>query len=116
MFPALACFFPAFISRPPSRSKAPAPVPTCPATAQVQTPQANHLAIRHGANDLFVVFYGTADVSWVPRKDLKHFSPALPDYTKHAGVRNKGLQRAIDEAWVALGRPRPDVNGKPHDG
>ncbi len=63
-----------------------------------------------------MVFYGTADVSWVPRKDVKHFSPALPDYTKHAGVRNKGLQKAIDEAWVALGRPRPDVNGKPHDG
>lgn len=48
-------------------------------------------------------------------QDVKPFSHTLPDYSKLAGLRNKGLQRAIDEAWVALGRPRPDVNGKPHD-
>lgn len=83
---------------------------------QVQSPQLEHLGIKHGASDVFVVFYGTADFNWVPRKDVKPFSHTLPDYSKHSSLKNKALQRAIDEAWVALGRVRPDVYGRPHDG
>ena len=53
---------------------------------------------------------GTNDYNWVPARDLKPFNHLAPDYTRHAAVKNRQLQAAIDEAWAhGLGRMRPDV-------
>ena len=80
--------------------------------AQVQRPSAEQARLRHSSTDIFIVFYGTADYTWLPQSDLRPFRINLPEYGRFAGSKNKGLQRAIDDAWVSLGQPRPDVLGK----
>ena len=35
-----------------------------------------------------------------------------PEYSKFASVKNSKVQKAIDEALVYIGRPRPDLLGK----
>jgi len=55
---------------------------------------------------------GTADYTWIPQADVRPFSPNSPHYAKCASTKNKALQKAIDEAWLYLGRPRPDILGK----
>ena len=55
---------------------------------------------------------GTADYTWLPLADVRAFRVHLPDYPRFAGSKSKPLQRAIDDAWVSLGQPRPDVLGK----
>lgn len=84
--------------------------------AQVQQPAAEQKRLKHSEDDLFCVFYGSGDFSWISRKDIKPFSASLPEYTKYAarGKNNKSLSRAIDSAWAALGKPRPDHHGMPH--
>jgi hypothetical protein len=44
--------------------------------------------------------------------DIRPFNHADQDYARFAGIKNKALQRAVDDAWVHLGRPRPDFQGK----
>jgi hypothetical protein len=80
--------------------------------AQVQEPNQDQMRLRHTSQDIFIVFYGTADYSWLPLSELKLFRANLPEYSKFAAPRNKSLQRAIDQAWVSVGQPRPDVMGK----
>jgi hypothetical protein len=80
--------------------------------AQVQHPTQDQMRLRHTRNDIFIVFYGTADYSWLPMSELKLFRANLPEYSKFAAPRNKSLQSAIDQAWVSVGQPRPDVMGK----
>ena len=80
--------------------------------AQVQKPSQDQMRLRHSSSDHFVVFYGSADYTWLPMSDLKPFRVNTPDYARLAGSKNKGLQRAIDEAYVSLGQRRPDVLGK----
>jgi PWWP domain len=80
--------------------------------AQVQHPTPDQMRLRHSSSDIFIVFYGTADYSWLPLSELKLFRTNLPEYSKFAAPRNKSLQRAIDQAWVSIGQPRPDVLGK----
>ncbi|KAL4539374.1 hypothetical protein Ndes2437B_g02245 [Nannochloris sp. 'desiccata'] len=80
--------------------------------AQVQHPLQDQMRLRHSSTDIFIVFYGTADYSWLPISELKLFRANLPEYSKFAAPRNKSLQRAIDQAWVSVGQPRPDVMGK----
>jgi hypothetical protein len=83
---------------------------------QIQHPTFDQKRLKHNqGEDVFVVFYGSKDYCWVPSNDVKPFSKALPEYTKYAGVKNNKLQRAIDDAWVAMGRVRPDVAGRPYD-
>ncbi|EFN52066.1 hypothetical protein CHLNCDRAFT_139311 [Chlorella variabilis] len=62
--------------------------------AQLQRPSTeDHIKPKHSSSDLFCVFY---------------------DYSKHANVKNKALQRAVDEAWVyGMQRPRPDWKAAP---
>lgn len=80
--------------------------------AQLQRPTADeHFKPKHSATDLFCVFYGTNDYNWLPPNQLKPFVETHPDYQRHAAVKNKALQRAIDEAWVyGMQRQRPDQN------
>jgi hypothetical protein len=80
--------------------------------AQVQHPNQDQIRLRHSSSDIFIVFYGTADYSWLPLSDLKLFRSNLPEYSKFAATRNKSLQRAIDQAWVSVGSARPDIMGK----
>jgi len=80
--------------------------------AQVQYPTQDQMRLRHSSSDIFIVFYGTADYSWLPISDLKLFRANLPEYSKFAAPKKKSLQGAIDQAWVSLGQPRPDVLGK----
>ncbi|KAL6775860.1 hypothetical protein ACKKBG_A18790 [Auxenochlorella protothecoides x Auxenochlorella symbiontica] len=89
--------------------------PWWPAQVQMPTP-AQARSRQANAAEVFVVFYGTADYSWVPTKDCALFGTSHPHYTRYASTRHKGLQRAVDEAWAALGQPRPDVAGKPRGG
>lgn len=56
---------------------------------------------------------GSQDYSWLAATELKAFDADKQEYYKKAGIKNKALQRAIDEAWAHLGRPRPDLNGVP---
>lgn len=56
---------------------------------------------------------GTADYASVPAQDCTPFGAGYPHYTRHARTRHKGLQKAVDLAWQALGLPRPDVAGRP---
>jgi len=81
--------------------------------AQIQRPSPDHERLNHDfTRDVFVVFYGTSDYTWIPKADVKLLDAGTAHYAKFASTKNKALQKAIDEAWVYLGRARPDVLGK----
>lgn len=65
-----------------------------------------HKRLKHTKNDYFVVFYGEGSFQWVPPKGVQAFTF---EYDKRAKAKTAGLQGAVDEAWAALGQPRPDV-------
>ena len=77
--------------------------------AQVQSPGIEQSRLKHASTDTFVVFYGSADYAWLPSSDIKSFKKWDNNYRTFSKVRNKGLQRALDQVWLHLGEDRPDV-------
>jgi len=78
---------------------------------QVQLPSSpDFYDITHKEEDYFVVFYGDSNYKWLPPS---HVRPFHSDYEARSAAKNRGLQEAIDSAWEAIGRPRPNLrNGE----
>jgi len=78
--------------------------------AQVRRPPPGAHSLRHKPGSVYVVFFGDGNCAWLSPRSLDRFACG---YEKRSAKPRKDLQRALDEAWVALGveRPRAKAGG-----
>lgn len=67
-------------------------------------PPPSAFALRHKPESVFVVFFGDGNCAWLSPRSLDRFACG---YAKRSSKPRKDLQRAVDEAWGALGVARP---------
>ena len=67
-------------------------------------PPASALALRRKPESVFVVFFGDGNCAWLSPRSLDRFASG---YGKRSAKPRKDLQKAVDEAWRALGVERP---------
>ena len=67
-------------------------------------PPASAFALRHKPESVFVVFFGDGNCAWLSPRSLDRFASG---YSKRSAKPRKDLQKAVDEAWRALGVARP---------
>lgn len=67
-------------------------------------PPPSALALRRKPESVFVVFFGDGNCAWLNPRSLDRFASG---YGKRSAKPRKDLQKAVDEAWRALGVERP---------
>ena len=67
-------------------------------------PPASALALRRKPESVFVVFFGDGNCAWLSPRSLSRFASG---YAKRSAKPRRDLQKAVDEAWRALGVARP---------
>ena len=71
-------------------------------------PPASALALRRKPESVFVVFFGDGNCAWLSPRSLDRFASG---YGKRSAKPRRDLQKAVDEAWRALGVARPVAAG-----
>ena len=69
-------------------------------------PPPSAFALRHKPESIYVVFFGDGNCAWLSPRSARQVRRG---YAKRSAKPRKDLQKAVDEAWMALGVERPGV-------